>query len=152
MPMSEEKYKDTFRKLNSFCREEDVIMQRTGAHTTYGVNNSSVGRSDLQIRLNRLALAVKAVGTQRAIAELFGRDFSDYCQLPNSTTANYHSNAFSNSSRPDGCWECRLINWKANADKVVEFFKATEVAFHRPVTANDFINVFRILGADTSEA
>lgn len=147
-PMGKQDYIATFKTLQAFCRENAISMANTGAHTTYGVSNSTASERDLQIRLNRLALAVKSVGTQRAIIELFGRDFSSYCLLPTSTITNHHSNAFS-ASRGSSAWECRLINWRADVDKVVDFLEATEFVFHRPVQAQDFMRVFEALGCDT---
>lgn len=148
------------RTLAEVVRDNRISMTRNGAsdeyymagmHITYGVNNSTVSRNDLQIRLNRLALAVKAVGTRPQIKTMFGRDFGHYRVLPNSTTVNDHTNAFSTHGRPSNCWECRLASWGCDADRMVKFFRATEAVFNRPVQAQDFMKVFELLGADTSE-
>lgn len=147
-PMGKQAYITTFKALQAFTTENAISMSNTGAHTTYGVSNSTTHPQDLQIRLNRLALAVKSVGTQRAIRKLFGRDFSSYCSLPTSTTTSHHSNAFS-ASRGTSAWECRLINWEADVNKVIDFLAATEFAFQRPVQAQDFMKVFKALGSDT---
>ena len=119
-------------------------------HITFGVSNSEVSVDDLVIRTNRLALAVKAVGTQRAIIELFGRDFTDYARLPNSLTTTVRHRAF--NVRSEDAWECRLVNWKCNIEKVMKFFDIAEVLFHRPFEAQDFIKVFELLSADTQGA
>lgn len=156
LPMSAAQYIDTWNKLKQFVQENHVSMDSgssnmAGAHTTYGVSNSSVSTDDLQIRLNRLALAVKSVGTQRQIKALFGRDFGNYRSLPNSTTTREHSNAFS-ASRGDSAWECRLCSWNGDAEKIVEFLKATEFVFNRVFRASDFVRIFEIMGCDTTEA
>lgn len=104
---------------------------------------------DLQIRLNRLALAVKSVGTQRAIASLFGRDFMSYATLPQRLVRIDRYQAFNTSGRGNKCWELRLMTWKADPQKIVDFFAATEFVFNRPVEASDFMKVFELLGADT---
>lgn len=149
-PMSATQYKETFLTLKRFVEENNINMENTGAHTTYGVSNSRIiDRKDLQIRLNRYALAVKAVGTQQNIKGVFGRDFSSYCQLPQNTLTNQHSNAFSNNSRDHTCWEMRLMNWKADIDKIIELFRITESVFYRPTNGNDFIKVFNLLGSNT---
>ena len=154
MPVGAAQYIEIVKKLAAFVNENGVRMQQdeysmAGMHTTYGVSNYTAEKSDLQIRLNRFALAVKAVGTQSAIKRLFGRDFGHYRDLPTSTTYNAHSNAFSTNGRPRSCWECRLPSWKCNPEAMVQFFKATEVAFYRPVEASDFVKVFALLGANT---
>lgn len=152
LPMSESKYIDTWNKLKQFVTENNVAMddggtRMAGAHTTYGVSNVHVTTEDLQIRLNRLALAVKSVGTQRQIKNLFGRDFGNYRELPTSTTYRAHSNAFS-ASRGDSAWECRLCAWKGDAEKIVQFLKNSEFVFNRTFTAQDFINIFEIMGSN----
>lgn len=155
-PVGAAKYIETVNKLNEFVRSHNIRMERddlgngAGMHTTYGVDNFEATKADLQIRLNRIALAVKSVGTQRAIKELFGRDFGNYRELPTSTTYNAHGNAFSTNGRPSCCWECRILSWRCKVEKVVEFLKATEFAFHRPFEAQDFAKVFEILGSNTA--
>ena len=155
-PVDAATYIQIVKKLGQFVRDHNIRMESdsngngAGMHTTYGVSNPEANKADLQIRLNRFALAVKAVGTQSAIKNLFGRDFGRYRILPTSTITNEHGNAFSTNGRPNCCWECRLISWRCNPEKLVEFFKATEVAFHRPVEAQDFVKVFEILGSNTA--
>lgn len=155
LPMSKAQYIDTFTKLQAFCRENRVDMNNTGAHTTFGVSNSqilsSAVNSDLQVRLNRIALAVKAASTRRAIKRVFGRDFTGYARLPSSTTYVEHSNAWS-ASRGTSAYELRLINWEADVNKVVNFMEATQFVFYRPFTARDFMAIFEAMGADVSEA
>ena len=155
-PVGEETYKFIVKTMRQFVEENHIEMERgdrhAGMHTTYGVSNYEASLSDLQIRLNRFALAVKSVGTQSQIIKLFGRDFGDYRELPRSTTTNIHSNAFSVNGRSQKCWECRLPNWKCDPDKMVEFFKITEVVFHRPVTGEDFMAIFNLLGGEAHEA
>lgn len=146
-PLSEAEYKATWKKLQDFCRQESIEMGGTGAHTTYGVSDSAVSVDDLQIRLNRIALSVKACALQSSIKKVFGRDFTSYAALPMSTTYRQHSNAWS-ASRGNTAYELRLCNWKGDVDKIVEFMKATEFIFHRPFTANDFIKIFNIMGSD----
>lgn len=154
-PVDAATYIRIVKKMGQFIRENNIRMEKdsfgngAGMHTTYGVSNGEASKSDLQIRLNRFALAVKACGTQGAIKEMFGRDFGSYRTLPNSTTSMDHSNAFSTNGRPACCWECRLPSWRCNPEKMIEFFKATEVAFHRPVEAQDFMKVFEIMGSNT---
>lgn len=147
MPMSAEKYIQTWTALQEFCRTEGVGMNGAGAHTTYGVSNAHVTISDLQIRINRIALTVKAASTQRAIRSVFGRDFTGYAQLPRTTIERGHSNAWS-ASRGDSAYELRLCQWEGNVHKIVEFMKATEFVFNRPFTAQDFMNIFAIMGSN----
>lgn len=154
LPLGEQQLKDTWAKLTAFVNENGVDMQRTGAHITYGVSNANTTVSDLQIRLNRVALAIKATAAQRKIKEVFGRDFThggmtpNYCQLPTSTTFSAHSNALS-AARGNSAYECRLCNWQGNIDKIVEFMKKTEFVFTRPFTAQDLIDIFTLMGSDS---
>lgn len=141
-----------FHTLQNFCRENNVQMQGTGAHITYGVNNARVTRENLQIRLNRIALAVKAASTQPSIKRVFGRDFTGYAELPQGTAPHYsHSLAWS-ASRGTSAYELRLCNWSGDIQLMTEMMVKTEFVFHRTFTAQDFLNIFRIMGADTSEA
>lgn len=151
-PMSKEDAIKTVKTLQRFVEEHNIDMDGTGMHITYGVSNSEVSEDDLVIRLNRLALAVKAVGRLEAIREMFGRDFldTDYARLPNSLTSTARHRAF--NVRNAYAWECRLINWKCNIEKIMKFFEVTEVLFHRPFEAQDFMKVFELLGADTNGA
>lgn len=152
LPLGEEKIKEVWHKLQEFCINEGVDMVNTGAHLTYGVSNTEILElSDLTIRLNRIALAVKAASPQRAIKEVFGRDFTSYAHLPNSSgnvlLQQEHSMAWS-ASRGTGAYELRLCHWKGNIEKIVKFMKVTEFVFHRAFTANDFINIFRVMGSN----
>lgn len=149
MPMGEQKYIETFTTLKNFCRENSIQMERTGAHTTYGVSNAGCTRDDLQIRINRIALAVKAASTQRAIKTLFGRDFTSYATLPQSTTYQSHSNAWS-ASRGSTAYELRLISWQGEPTLIAQFMRETEFVFQRPFEAEDFMKIFRLLGSDAS--
>ena len=148
LPMSKDVYIDTWTKLKTFCVDNHIDMEGTGAHTTFGVNNSEIrDEDDLQIRLNRAALAIKASSTQSAIKRLFGRDFTGYARLPNSTTHREHSIAIS-ASRGRAAFELRLCNWQADVVKLVEFLEKIEFVFHRTFTAQDFINIFTLMGSD----
>lgn len=151
LPLEEGKIKQVWNTLTNFCRTNNVSMGGTGAHLTYGVSNSETTVQDLQIRLNRAALAVKSVATQRAIKEVFGRDFTGYARLPQSTTYSEHSNAFS-ARRGEAAWECRLCSYGGNIDKIVEFLKGIECVFHRPFNAQDFLGLFSTFGSDTAGA
>lgn len=144
-PMGEADLKKTWKTLTEFVNMNSVDMGGTGAHITYGVSNSTSTRYDIQIRANRLALAVKSISTVQTLRRVFGRDFSGYCELPRTLTANHHTNAFSLAGRNSTCWECRLINWKADIDVVVQFLTATEAMFHRPFNSQDFMAIFNIL-------
>lgn len=162
-PVGADDYIRIVRTLGNFVRENNVQMnapfnpdRMAGMHTTYGVSNYEASKEDLQIRLNRFALSVKAVGTQQQIKQMFGRDFGHYRELPgqndthNALLYNTHGNAFSCNGRPRSCWECRLLAWNCDPARMVEFFRATESAFHRPVNAADFNKVFELLGSDTA--
>ena len=158
MPVGAAKFIEIVTTLAQFVSENNVTMDAdsngivmAGMHITYGVSNSEATRSDLQIRLNRFALAVKSIGTVRQIKSLFGRDFGRYRELPQTTTTSAHSNAFSTAGRPSSCWECRLPSWQCDPTRMVQFFKATEVAFHRPVRKEDFVAVFDIIGGNEDE-
>lgn len=146
-PMSKELAIKTVKALRKFVDDNGVRMDGTGMHITFGVSNSEVSESDLVIRTNRLALAVKAVGTKRAIEELFGRDFTDYARLPNSLISEVRHRAFNVRNRH--AWEARLVKYNCNIEKVMKFFEVAEVLFHRPFEAQDFMKVFELLGADT---
>lgn len=150
LPLGKDKYIEVWNRLQRFCREEHVPMTGTGAHTTYGVSNANVTCNDLKIRLNRIALAVRAVGTQDAIKNLFGRNFTGYAHLPSAQLSSQdHSSAFS-ASRGTSAYELRLCNWEGKVEKIVEFMKATEFIFNRTFRAQDFMEIFRILGSDCS--
>lgn len=149
LPMGAEKMIQTWNTLKQFTVENNVDMNRTGSHITYGVSNATCDRDDLQIRINRVALAVKAASTQRAIKSVFGRDFTGYAQLPSSTTYSSHSNAWS-ASRGNSAYELRLCCWEGNIEKIIQFMKATEFVFTRTFNAQDFINIFSIMGSECS--
>lgn len=148
-PMSEQELVRVVKELGKFVRDNGVDMEGAGMHITYGFEKEAVYPSerDLVIRLNRLALAVKAVATQGSIRELFGRDFTGYARLPQSLGDDTRYRAF--NVRNSYAWECRLVSWNCNIEKMVELFKATEFVFTRPVQAADFIALFNLLGANT---
>lgn len=148
-PMSRELAIATVKKLQAFVMENDVDMNNTGMHITFGVSNSQATEEQLTVRLNRLALAVKAVGTRESLIELFGRDFNDYARLPGDLLSMMRHRAF--RVRNSSCWECRLVDWSCNISKVMEFFRVTEVLFHRPFKAEDFMKVFRLLGSNVDD-
>lgn len=150
LPLGKDDYIRVWNTLKDFCQNNFVEMNGTGAHTTYGVSDSEITEvSDLQIRLNRVALAIKATSTQGAIKRVFGRDFTGYATLPSSTTYTSHSNAWS-ASRGLTAYELRLCNWQGNVEKIVALMKATEFVFHRTFNAQDFINIFTLMGSDCS--
>lgn len=149
-PMHRELAIKTVKELRQFVADNSVEMRGTGMHITFGVSNSEVSEEDLVIRTNRLALAVKSVGTQRAIRELFGRDFTDYARLPSDLLTQARHRAFNVRNR--NAWEARLINYNCNIEKIMEFFEVAEVLYHRPFEVQDFIKVFELLGADTRGA
>lgn len=151
LPLSREKIVEVFTKLQSFCTENGVDMDGTGAHITYGVSNAHVSELDLQIRINRIALSVKAACTQREIRSVFGRDFTSYASLPRSTTERGHSNAWS-ASRGNSAYELRLCHWKGDISKITEFMVKTEFVFNRTFTSRDFVNIFEAMGSNASEA
>lgn len=146
MPLSEDNYIEVVKKLNAFVKDNSVTMQSSqgmaGMHTTYGVNNSQCSRIDLQIRLNRIALAIKSMALKTDIVKVFGRDFGNYRMLPSSTTEMTHSNAFSCQGRSSNCWECRLPDYKADPELLVKFLKLTEFVFRRPIERRDFNAIF----------
>ena len=146
-PVGRELAIETVKKLRKFIEDNDVEMDGTGMHITFGVNNSETSEDDLIIRTNRLALAVKSVGTRGAIKELFGRDFTDYASLPVSLYTGARHRAFNVRNR--SAWEARLVSFNCNIEKVMKFFEVAEVLFHRPFEASDFIKVFELLGANT---
>lgn len=151
LPLSRAKIIEVFNTLKRFCEDNGVSMEGTGSHITYGVSNAHVTGSDLQIRINRIALAVKAACTQNAIKRVFGRDFTGYASLPRSTTEQGHSNAWS-ASRGNSAYELRLCNWKGDIEKMTEFMVKTEFVFNRTFTATDFVDIFNIMGADIAGA
>lgn len=155
MPMGKDQYIQTVRTLRRFIEDKNITMQadsehQAGMHTTYGVSNAEATKEDLQIRLNRFALAIMALGRKDVITNVFGRYFGNYRELPRSTTYTAHANAFSTNGRPRNCWECRLPSWKADPEKLVQFFRATESAFHRAFNSEDFEAMYNLLGRDTS--
>lgn len=149
-PVGADKYIEIVNTLKQFVIENHVVMESAfgmaGMHTTYGVSNPEASKSDLQVRLNRFALALKSVATVSQIKGLFGRDFGNYRELPRSNNYTSHVNAFSTNGRPATCWECRLPSWSCNPEGLVKFFKVTESAFHRPFTIQDLTNMYQIIG------
>lgn len=143
-PMSKEVATKTVATLRKFVIDNGVDMRNAGMHTTYGVSNGTTSRTDLVIRLNRVALAIKSVGLRENIKSLFGRDFSYYCCLPNSLTDENRYRAF--NVRNSSAFEARLIQWDADFEKVTELFSILEVLFYRMFTAEEFIKLFNLLG------
>lgn len=154
MPMSAADYIATVNKLKQFVTANGISMEYNGCgdgagmHTTYGVSNFEASKTDLQIRLNRYALAMASLASKQKIKEIFGRTFGNYRSLPENTMTMVHSNAFSCNGRPRSCWECRLPSWRADPAKLVEFFRITETVFHRPFNATDFAKLYEFLGAN----
>lgn len=146
-PVGRETAIDIVKTLGAFVEEHRVNMNNTGMHITFGVDNSEASYRDLVIRTNRLALAVKAAGTQTSIVELFGRDFTSYAELPGRDLRHDPRHRAFNV-RNSSCWEARLVSWNCNIDKVMEFFDIAEVLFHRPFEGTDFIKVFELLGSN----
>lgn len=142
------------KTLGQFIIDNNVPMgdynnrSMAGMHITYGVSNSTTTRHDLQIRLNRIAFTVAAVATQVQIRKMFGRTFGNYRSIPASTTFSNHSNAFSNAGRHENCWECRLPAWNCEPEKMIEFFRATEFAFHRPYKVEDMLTIVNLFGTE----
>lgn len=142
-PMGEQDLIKTVSKLNDFINTNDVDMSNTGMHITYGVNNSTVSFSDLNIRLNRLAYAVASVITQPESDRIFGRRWNSYAGIPAHITYRNRYHAF--NPRNESAWECRLVNYKADIERIVKFFKTTETVFYRPFNVEDFVAVFNVL-------
>lgn len=150
LPLGRAKIKEVWNTMQRFCRENNICMDNTGAHLTYGIDDSEIHNvSDLQIRLNRVALAIKATSTQQAIKSVFGRDFTGYACLPNSTTSSGHSMSFS-ASRGTSAYELRLCNWQGDIEKITAMMDAIEFVFHRTFRAQDFMKIFEIMGANCS--
>ena len=145
-PLGKEDAIRVVKTLGEFVRSKGIDMRGAGMHITFGVNNSLVDTSDLIIRTNRLALAVKASGLQTEIRKLFGRDFTGYARLPESLNDTVRYRAFRVRNRH--CWENRLIQWDCDIERVMEFFSIAEVLFYRPFEAEDFMKVFRLLGSN----
>lgn len=144
-PLGKEDAISVVKTLGEFVRRKGIDMRNTGMHITFGVSNSQVDTSDLIIRTNRLALAVKAAGLKTEIVKLFGRDFTNYARLPESLNDTIRHRAFRVRSRH--CWENRLVTWNCDIERVMEFFSIAEVLFHRPFQAEDFMRVFELLGS-----
>lgn len=144
-PLGKEDAISVVKTLGEFVRRKGIDMRGAGMHITFGVSNSQVDSSDLIIRTNRLALAVKAAGLQTEIIKLFGRDFTNYARLPESLNDTVRYRAFRVRSRH--CWENRLVAWNCDIERVMEFFSIAEVLFHRPFTGEDFMKVFKLLGS-----
>lgn len=156
-PMSADDYIRTVKTLRQFVEDHGIEMQDgdygAGMHTTYGVSNTESTKEDMQIRLSRIGLMIKASMTRRQIIDKFGRDFGNYRLLPNANLSNFsHSLALSMNGRPNCCWEFRLPNYKADPEFLVNFFKVTEWIFHRPATGKDMYNLFNLLTDGQMEA
>lgn len=149
-PLSKRDAIKTINILNAFVRENDIDMDGTGMHITYGVSNSSSTSGTITIRLNRLIYAVAAVGLKSNIEMIFGRTFNNYAGIPQRPIESSRYNAF--RVRNANCWECRLIKWDCDINKIMDFFKLTESVFYRPFTIEDFNEIFSFLGSEMSGA
>lgn len=147
-PMGEQDLIKTVNKLNDFINTSDVNMHNTGMHITYGVNNSTASLSDLNIRLNRLAYAVASVITQPESDRIFGRRWNSYAAIPTHITYRNRYHAF--SPRNESAWECRLVHYRADIERIVKFFKTTETVFYRPFNVEDFVAVFNVLQVNSA--
>lgn len=146
-PMAKAELIKVVKTLREFVVSKDVNMMNTGMHITFGVSNSTVSRTDLTIRMNRLTLAIKAVSLQQEIERVFGRDFNSYARLPVSLTDPTRYRAF--NVRDSSAVECRLVKWNCDIEKVLELLEASMVLFRRPFEAADFIKVFEMMGSNT---
>lgn len=146
-PLGREDTIKVVKKLREFVRVNCIDMNCTGMHITVGVSNSEVSSNDLTIRTNRLALAVKSVALQTEIIKVFGRDFVNYARLPEGLLDTIRYRAF--KVRNSNCWECRLVRWDCDIERVMEFLDVAEPLFHRAFEAQDFINLFRVFGSNT---
>ena len=149
-PLSKTDAIKTINTLNAFVRENNINMNGTGMHITYGVSNMSSRSSDITIRLNRLAYAIAAVGLKSNIETIFGRTFNNYACIPQGVIDRSRYNAF--RVRDTNSWECRLIKWNCDINKIMDFFKLTESVFYRPFTIEDFNEIFSFLGSEMSGA
>lgn len=147
-PMSEKDLRSTVEALGNLVREEGIEMNGAGMHITVGLTGTDTYRQDLVIRMNRLALAVKSVALQERIREVFGRDFTGYARLPENLNDTNRYRAF--NVRNESAWECRLVQWNANMDKLMDFFKIAEPLFDRPFEAADFMKLFELFGSNVS--
>lgn len=151
-PVGADDYVRIVTTLGTFVKSHNIEMEYSrdhgaGMHTTYGVNNTEINdQMDLQIRLNRCMVMMRACMTQEATRKVFGRFFTDYARLPDIQTMGTisHSNAASTNGRPSCCWEFRLPNWKADPRKVIKFFRATEWVFHHIPTGNDMAKMAKL--------
>lgn len=146
-PMSKEELISVVKKLGEFVVSRGVDMDGTGMHITFGVSNSITSEINLTIRMNRLALAIKAVSTKPEIERVFGRDFTNYARLPIGLTDRTRYRAF--NVRNDSAVECRLVKWNCNIEKIMELLEASMVLFKRPFEAADFMKVFEFMGSNT---
>lgn len=147
-PMGEQDLIKTVNKLNDFINTNNVEMDNTGMHITYGVNNSTASFNDLNIRLNRLTYAVASMITQPESDRIFGRRWNNFAGIPNRITDRNRYCAF--NPRNESAWECRLVHYKADIERIVKFFKTTETVFHRPFNAEDFVAVFNVLQVNSA--
>lgn len=151
-PVGEADYIRIVKTMRQFVESNNVVMEQgeraAGMHTTFGVSNSEVtSKMDLQIRLNRIMSLVRTCMTMAAVKRVFGRFFTYYAALPseyNFETMS-HTMAASTHGRPTVCWEFRLPNWKCDPEKVVQFLKATEWAFHRVQNGDDMAKLVKLI-------
>lgn len=165
-PVGKDDYIRIVRTLRRFLEENRIYMpdgeagrSSAGMHTTYGVSNSHARDTDtirvggytvplIQARLNRISSLMKVCATKQQIKTIFGRYFTGYAQSSfsqgecNYLRYNAHENSMSINGRAPvdhiyTCWEFRLLYYKCDPEKVVDFFKATEWVFHRTMHVED---------------
>ena len=61
-PMSEAIYRETFLKLKQFVIQNDISMENTGAHTTYGVNNAMSSKKRHTDKIKQIRISNKVSG------------------------------------------------------------------------------------------
>lgn len=172
-PVGKDDYIRIVKTLRRFIDEHGIYMldettgQGAGMHTTYGVSNSHARDTDtirvsgctvplIQARLNRVSSLMKVCATKQQIKDVFGRYFTGYAQSSFSQGEdsylryNNHSNSMSINGRAPvdhiyTCWEFRLLCYKCDPEKVVEFFKATEWVFHHTMHTEDVTAMLNVL-------
>lgn len=138
-PMNKTTFLTVWNKLKEFTNQHNIDMNGTGAHITYGVSNSTVEQSDLNIRLNRIGTAIHSVLQQSEIREIFGRLPNNYAALTlNVTDTNKYRFA---KARNANCFELRLVNHAANITKVMTLLSAMELAFNSRFGKESFIAI-----------
>lgn len=172
-PVGKDDYIRIVKTLRRFIDDHGIYMlddatgQGAGMHTTYGVSNSHARDTDtirvggytvplIQARLNRVSSLMKVCATRQQIKDVFGRYFTGYAQSSFSQGEdsylryNNHSNSMSINGRTPvdhiyTCWEFRLLCYKCNPEKVVDFFRATEWVFHHTMHTEDVTAMLNVL-------